>query len=566
MKNLLLLLALLGHLAYAYSQETEWLVQEHDQGLEDFRQMAYVNSQDEPFLINYLRHIIPGSIEEGPVTEHFIYAYDTAGTFLWRYETDQSPIAILTKEDDRFWIVTNGPNSLQVRNGILQSNSNTAGNLYFVEMDNQGQVLSHFIWEFGSNISQFIEDVEFDTNGDFLLLGRWLTTQFQDDTLSFANTVISLDGLETTHFIGRISATGTEMSVQTTQSSRNGNPVVLTRFAQNTLNGNILIAGRARDILHIGNDVLLNNSELPDLILLEFDANLNFLNGRHYITSNFGTVSQALRFNSQNGHFYLSGTCGNQLLLLDENQPVQGHQNFIGNSYIAEFDGTNLVQGTYLIPQTNSDFFRSITVFDIFFDNNDNLKVIANLLDESFSCGDSLITLESDVTNDSDIETVLLELNSEDMTFMNCRATSGAGDEFLMAAQYDQESGSTYLAGHFVGSFEIDSLSVESQEGERDGFLVKLKDDEGINLGTDNTDDQNFEIKVYPNPVYNDFVTIVSSETIEEIALVDQVNQVLFHAYPNSTEFRLHLGAFLNSGMYFLRINQNTTRKLLIKP
>src|SRR5690554_7711197 len=90
------------------AQNVSWFEQEHFQHTEDFKQLTYVSSPDQPFLAVYLEHLANdgGGGGGNPTQTDRMYAYDTAGTHLWHYDVLTPPIAILSKEDDRFWVIT----------------------------------------------------------------------------------------------------------------------------------------------------------------------------------------------------------------------------------------------------------------------------------------------------------------------------------------------------------------------------------------------------------------------------------------------------------------------------
>ena len=483
------------------AQNVSWFEQEHFQHTEDFKQLTYVSSPDQPFLAVYLEHLANdgGGGGGNPTQTHRMYAYDTAGTYLWHYDVLTAPIAILSKEDDRFWVITYGAETLNTLNGTIPGSPEEAvRHLYFAEFDIEGTVTNSFVWGITEDVEMYINDICFDINGDFIFTGRLNPPDLSPAIFDFGEEQLTLDPNLWTHYVARATTDGAQDGISTFTGKRFGSQRgVITHLAQNSTDGTIVLAGRLNDTLHFETTHLVGASDIyQDLCLISFSENLEFTDARSVLSSTYGTLTNDLVYNAHHDRFYITGNLGNMMYLLDEEDPQQGHTGTTQNAYIASFSDLEISGGVYLIPGDMSNFERYITISNVLFDNGYNLLIVANVHENAFWIGEEPIQIDVPFAV-VDYELVQFTMDADDFTLQDLYFSEGVGQVFARNNCYDPASEALYMAGNFNGDFVYGNIAASSTGGLNDAFILKQDLTETV---TSANFEASSQILLFPNP------------------------------------------------------------------
>jgi len=559
-------LLLLGLIASTQiqAQELEWFNAEHRQGTERFYQMTYVESEIQPYLVAYMEQLIPqgGGGGTGPSVSHYLYAYDTLGNKLWDFQLPSAPTKILDAEDGNFWLILSSSQSLNINGTTLTSDFPYPEyrSRYFVKCNMNGEVVDYFYWESVWDILWFIQDIAIDINGDFIMTGRMYIDQFTEQELEFAGTSILLPDDKNILYVARANTSGEQLAISTMETNRFGPKAVIQYLAQNNQNGDIVIAGRINDVLTIGDEVISYDSPHHHLFLLRYNENLEFQQGNAFNSSTYGSICRALKFNPVNQRFYVSGSVGNEMTILNPDEPVLGHTGTVNNTYIAEFDGINLVQGQYLIPlgQGSTD---NVNIQDISFDADGNIRLAANVHDFSFLYGDSVIAMPSFMLN---YDLAIMTLRMSDLSIQALSRTMSDGQTYSSTSHFNTDGSALYVAGTFNGTFTYGDFNENSFAGLNDGFIMKLADEEdmttSILIRSDDTD-----FVLFPNPASTHF-SISTELKIESVAIQNLSGQVVMQYQVSGNQ--TFSTSDLSPGMYLVSIRaaeKTTVKKLIIQ-
>lgn len=137
----------------------------------------------------------------------------------------------------------------------------------------------------------------------------------------------------------------------------------------------------------------------------------------------------------------------------------------------------------------------------------------------------------------------------------------GTIDGFFGQINIDVESNFSPWAGTlFLGPSKIylgGYYTAQSSSTDQGGFVLRFNND--IDCGAVSSEEMSKEIalKIYPNPVSNQFTVAVDEETqIENIRLMDQLGRVVYSnnaLYPSAAEVQCDIST-LSAGMYYLEV------------
>jgi hypothetical protein len=379
MKNFLIILFVLLATLATKAQNPRWFKHKDLFNFENFFKTTYVSSNTRPCVINHMQEVFQNIPNAPPIQPlEFLIAHDTSGLEIWSrklvglyhgIQSSISPIALLTKEKDRFWVVV-GPatDTIKVGGQFMTSpySDSLYNSYYFVEMHRTGLVLNYFTYANKHDIEFNINDIAFDGNGDFIIAGitrpNLNLNMFNSQPFSFGNYTATLVPDSMKHFVAKIHQNGTEGKIFQFDSSFPSNWTFssvsrISKVGVNSINGDIVFIGMLGDTLAINSNTMINTTPFSQLFLGRIDSNFNYLSSKSETVATSGTFLHAMTFNPAANAFYFSGTWDG-FLNYGQVTPLAGSTSNGGNdSYVAKLlpNSLNLdvILPIFPFPHTN---------------------------------------------------------------------------------------------------------------------------------------------------------------------------------------------------------------------
>lgn len=569
MKTFLFASALMASLfvvfpAGAQNLVPDWVDVKHVHERDEFVLMEYVESETQPFVVNHLVQQTP-PIPNGPTfpPEHYLYAYADNGTLLWDKAMDGIlPLKLLSKEEDRFWMVAYGEDNVQIGNQVLTSAFPYPAyrTYYFVEMDQTGTVLGYFTYSTVFDIYMDIGDAAFDNNGDFILSGTVsrpnLSSSDPPINFSFGNFTSALDWQKRFfYYVARMHKNGTPGGLFDYNAPPDISPKTTPgHIAVNTENGDILFVGRRGDMLQVGPNTYPNSTSHQQLYIGLLDENLNLLSFDAPYVSTYGTIVDEAIYNEVSQTFYLQGSWGDQLSY-GVSSPLQGNPHTVNNAYLARLlpNSTQLDTLLPFVSQTNL-YQYFISLRDIGVMEGGDMYVSGYVTDTGIKIGNQVCSFNPDGI--PDYEGILMKVGPN-LALDTIYHPDDHGNSLFNSLVLDNE-GSVYCLGMLLNDFSMGNLTANSVGGTLDALLVKfsktqmgIKEEDFANPGS---------LVVYPNPVRDKLNLKIPTgfdRAPFDLEIYDLMGRKIWSAAyeANNALIQIDLGGLLAPGNYFVKLN-----------
>src|SRR5690554_6431507 len=208
----------------SYTQNPQWLNQEHIKDRDTFRKSVFVNSSSGGVVVNFLQQQTEQQEGGSNIPDRrFLFAYGENGNALWSFETNQINIFdLLVKEEGAFWLVGFETGEVHIGNQTITSPQPYPQNrsLYFIEINSSGVVVDYFVYTLSFDIFPLLADVVFDQNGDFVILATIHPDQILPIPFEFGNFNTTLDPDERLHIVAKMDTEGNFGEIFTYTSPR----------------------------------------------------------------------------------------------------------------------------------------------------------------------------------------------------------------------------------------------------------------------------------------------------------------------------------------------------------
>ena len=533
----------------SYTQNPQWLNQEHIKDRDTFRKSVFVNSSSGGVVVNFLQQQTEQQGGGSNIPDRrFLFAYGENGNALWSFETNQINIFdLLVKEEGAFWLVGFGTGEVHIGNQTITSPQPYPQNrsLYFIEINSSGVVVDYFVYTLSFDIFPLLADVVFDQNGDFVILATIHPDQILPIPFEFGNFNTTLDPDERLHIVAKMDTEGNPGEIFTYTSPRFiPTPTFPQHLAVNSDTGEIIFTGRMGSTLTIGNTTHTQPSVYQQLYLGLLDSDYTLITTTAEEISTYGTLVYEVSYNPVTSSFYLLGTWGDTLYY-GQSQPLSGHTGTVENMYLAQItpETTSLNNLISFIPQ-NHEFSSFISFLDMQTAANGSIYLCGTVTDSEIAIngelhqiqsGSPLLNYESLVVKISPTFEIASLLNSQD-----------EGNSIYRSIVIDDEN--IYCSGDFLNDFHFGNLTAMSVGGSVDGIIVKLTDPE---LSTNNPVATPERVSVFPNPTFG-IIHFQTQVAIDAVLLYDISGKRT--DIPFITSEKILNISTLPSGVYFAHI------------
>ncbi len=386
---------------------------------------------------------------------------------------------------------------------------------FLAKYDLEGQLL--WVQRMGGQSQDLITDLVVDTDGNSYLTGYF---QKEADFGHLQKTALN----QREFFIAKYSPDGEALWVRTAQSERMSQGKALA-FSDDQL----VVAGSFQAKLDLGNQSIESNGP-SDVFVASFSPD-----GTFHDLSSFGSqgLDEVNDIQLQHESLYLTGSfISNEA---DGIWQTKGGR----DSYVIKLNGIENIAWMKNLGGTENDEGISL-------DSDGTNLLVAGKFSADFSFGD-----ETYLSNGfTDI--YLAKMDPEGL-LKDVKVIGGEGQDYPTGIHYQSGTNQILMTGLFRNQLSTNTASV----GASDIFLTSINGD------LSHEDENKVIYLVYPNPT-EDFFWVQSDEPIETIELINKEGVILHvEEHVGAHQFRLNIGE-LPSGMYFVRINETTIKKLLI--
>lgn len=509
------------------AQIIEWFEQKHDLESEQYTRLEYISSASEnPVLVTTFITTIPNTVPQGQsYSEYFIIGHDTNGQQLWSKQVHGQG-ELLPDGPDRFWFIIGGGDSIKIGNQWIHSNNTLYSSRYFVEMDAQGNVVSHFTQSLNPSAGLVASDFALDGSGNILMTGFVSFNGNMPQVVSFANFTDTLDIFtEYLLYVARMDDQGNELDFLPIYGTNN---LPYGRSASgyveyNPHNGLIYFDGGLGDTLWFPDTVITDQYTYREPFIGVLNNQFELVNLETYHLSDFGGRVVNMAVHPGNHDLYCYGSWGDTFHFMPDTV-IAGHPGTVNNAYVARLDPTTLEvkKVRTFEPVSHSSYSANMSIFDHSFDLHGNLHIGGYIMDSVFVSQDTTLTYFT-ATNVIDMRKSFYMSLSPDLDIRyDLVPEDNESVGFYQAVAVDEENNDIYLAGHFAGPYVLKQVSTNTPTQWFDAMLLSVEDTAAAPIDTLTAVAAiagGVQIQLYPNPNKGAFEIAVDQTGAEDISV-----------------------------------------------
>lgn len=472
---------------------------------------------------------------ESNIVKHYLVKYDQNGNIIWSktnpLNSESIIDAMVSDQEGNIYITGYFSGSIAFDNLTLTSTNDWESAIFFAKYDASGQILwAKKVEATGGDIEQVsASDIAVDSNNNLYLTGT-----FYGDSVNFDNISLNRTG-ENDAFLAKYDANGNALWVRKGAGKAWQGQ---SNFVKTDNNGNVFVTGNFESSTMVFDNITLNNNTGISMYLLKYNSAGELQWGKKYgNTGNTGSIG--ITVDTQNNPYVIGSFTGFSLnfdsITLNN---VMGGDN-PHNIFITKYDN----EGNVIWAKSAGGSEYEVP-YDIVADEENNIYISGVFTSPELTLG-SIILINGSVDGNNDSYIVKLD---EMGSYIWACSIDGSGLAYANTLSIDSNN-NLYVGGGYRNEAIFGDNFLET-DGVLSTYIVKLLQN---TLDSEETFLQ--KTVLYPNPTHN-FI-LIDDFTNFAYSIIDASGKTVAKGKNDSKKIDV---SSLPSGMYFLNINNSTTK------